>query len=406
MKLSASNLLSIFLICCSVFLCPRDARSQPTSLTVTGISWNSDGIRLAIAYQFGPVAVIDSRTGETITSLSSFNHVNAIAWNPLQPDILAVAGSTSSQTGIVQLVDVLSGQVIQTLDGGYYIVDAKWSPDGNQIAASSMSAGVSPTSRNEVLIWDANTGVLIHRFPTIASGAGINMIEWKPDGTQIAGATSASVVVIWDVISGQLITTLQHDNAVLSLAWSPDSDYLATGSFDVDNFVRIWNTATWQIVVSYQANFPSDLAWNRTNELAIAENNRIRVIDTTDGSEITRLATNQLERTVAFSPYGLRLAFGGETHSHSLGNSQGSETRIVLAMGEIQIIIPDVSIDSFNTLLSFCSVESSELGVIDTAIAQNDMAAVIEYIEALPADRLPPACAADLIAVAEGLQAE
>ena len=140
--------------------------------------------------------------------------------------------------------DMETARVIHLLtfvDG--YVRDIAYSPDGNMVAAAIGSS---------VYLWDATTGRLRYRF--IGEGHDLHKNErfmsvtFSPDGTTLAsgdgtaeaeaswsrdGAAEGPAVRLWDVSTGTIKTTLYgHSRAVVSLAFSPDGQTLASGSHD------------------------------------------------------------------------------------------------------------------------------------------------------------------------------
>ena len=91
-----------------------------------------------------------------------------------------------------------------------------WSPDGSRIAYSSAGA-------RGIVIADAN-GRAVPRRVTIAAtvGAASGDVQWSPDASLIAFATSRGVFVVRP--DG---TSLRHVMAGGQIAWSPDSRVLA-----------------------------------------------------------------------------------------------------------------------------------------------------------------------------------
>lgn len=74
--------------------------------------------------------------------------------------------------------------------------------------------------------------------------APVASVAWSPDGTSLASTVGDGRVYVWDATTGTTQYVFPHKAPVGSLAWSPDSKYLATGDYNDDDSVRIWNIAT------------------------------------------------------------------------------------------------------------------------------------------------------------------
>jgi WD40 repeat protein len=67
-------------------------------------------------------------------------------------------------------------------------------------------------------------------------------MAFLPNSRLLASASRDGTVRLWDTATGALQQTLQgHSDAVMSVAFSPDSELLASASGDK---VRLWGTAT------------------------------------------------------------------------------------------------------------------------------------------------------------------
>jgi len=73
--------------------------------------------------------------------------------------------------------------------------------------------------------------------------AWVSTVAWSPDGQQIASGSWDKSVQVWDAATGRTILTYKgHTQTVKAAVWSPDGIYIASGSWD--NTVHIWQAAT------------------------------------------------------------------------------------------------------------------------------------------------------------------
>lgn len=109
-----------------------------------------------------------------------------------------------------------------------------WSPDGRRVAAShSQDDGDEAVSA--VVIRDACSGMPL---ATISVDDWVRALAWSPDGRLLAGGVG-DVPHIWDTGTAELRDVLPaHGHGAGSLAWSPESDRLATGCLEAS--VALW----------------------------------------------------------------------------------------------------------------------------------------------------------------------
>jgi hypothetical protein len=77
-----------------------------------------------------------------------------------------------------------------------------------------------------------------------------------------------------------------------------------------------------------------------------------------------------------------------------------------LANGAIQIVVPAPSLERLQAIAEACNAPVAVEQSLAADIQANDLNAFVAQVEALPEGTIPPACAADLIAVAEALQSQ
>jgi WD40 repeat protein len=120
-----------------------------------------------------------------------------------------------------------------------------FSPDGKWLATGHKAN--TKGQRKPVKVWDIdpNRGSVGKRPVHILEGHtdAILSIAFSPDSKLLASAGFAGVVRIWDMANGKEIKQLQaHTWAILSVAFSPDGRHLVSASNDTT--VRVWDVAT------------------------------------------------------------------------------------------------------------------------------------------------------------------
>ncbi|MHC5541009.1 WD40 repeat domain-containing protein, partial [Singulisphaera rosea] len=201
----------------------------------------------------GQLLVWDTSYGKTIQSFPGYGNADLRVAFSHDGRWLVTAGSSRE----LKLWDLRSGMVKWTLPDRWANALA-FSPDGTTLAGS----GSGPEAR----LWDVETGNLVRTL----SGArgGVVSVAFSPDGATLAGGdlvmgdrvqkgihlfnkTVAGEVTLWDVRSGNLKHRLVgHDNGVVSVAFSPDGKFVASGCV-YDYSARVWDVATGRPVRTF-----------------------------------------------------------------------------------------------------------------------------------------------------------
>ncbi len=154
-----------------------------------------------------------------------------------RPSTLALSDeqvAVGTLDGAVMLYDLVSGEVVNTWSAyNNWVNDIAFNEDHSQLATASEDGSVR--------IWDVNSGEMLDEITIPGQTTSIQAVTYSLDGRFIA-VTGGTQVVIWRVaeLNRPAITFRQHTAPVLSLAFSPDSKWLA--SSDQSGLVRLWET--------------------------------------------------------------------------------------------------------------------------------------------------------------------
>ncbi|EHK19202.1 uncharacterized protein TRIVIDRAFT_193671 [Trichoderma virens Gv29-8] len=131
-------------------------------------------------------------------------------------------------------------------------------------------------------------------------------VAFSPDSRYLTSGSRDSTIKIWDTITGKMQQTLNgHIRQVNSVAFSPDGRYLTSGSWD--NTIKIWDITTGKVQQTLKGH--SD----KVNSVAFLPDGRhltsgswdntIKIWDTTTGKEQQTLkGHSNVVTSVAFSP--------------------------------------------------------------------------------------------------------
>lgn len=75
-----------------------------------------------------------------------------------------------------------------------------------------------------------------------------------------------------------------------------------------------------------------------------------------------------------------------------------------LANGAVQIVVPVPSPERLQAIADACNAPAAVEQSLTASLQADQLSTFITQVEALPENTIPPACADDLIAVAEALQ--
>jgi WD40 repeat protein len=161
--------------------------------------------------------------------------------------LMAAADADSRQ---VELFDVASGKHRYTLpDGIGGTSELLFSPDGESLVAANYD--------NDIRIWKTRSGELVRKIDDM-TGA-MFTAQFTPDGKQLLMAGLDETVYVLDGSTFQKLRTYKgHGETIAALAVSPNGKMVVTGGFDVAttrNPVKVvfWDAASGKVLKTVRA---------------------------------------------------------------------------------------------------------------------------------------------------------
>jgi WD40 repeat protein/tetratricopeptide (TPR) repeat protein len=236
---------------------------------------------------------------------------------------------------------------IRPLDrfGGTRNMVARFSPDGQLVAAPRSDATTDMVGGNRVLLWDAATGRPVRDLRAADNAyADIYSVAFSPTDSRLlaagCGRNDGSFVSLWDIDTGTELARLPgatnlpgglRTGAVGALAFSPDGKYLVAGFGERNiwstaispNPVKVWEVATRRPIhlLNGHSGYCTSLAFSKDGTL-LASGSRdgtaiiwsietwkaLQTLQNPDpGNRYSQSGRGQVE-DVAFSPDGKTLA--------------------------------------------------------------------------------------------------
>ena len=236
------------------------------------------------------------------------------SYSPVGTELLTDDPTESS----AKVWDTTSGKDLLTLNEEDASLSlTMYSPDGSFIAGSS---------EKTITIFDARTGN--PRFRLTGHTDAITAIDFSPDGTHLASGSGNGEIIIWNLVDGKALSSLQGAIAgslpvvrysIFALAFSPDGKRLLSG--DTYGQGIIWDLTTGEklLTLIYEegignASFPDigfDAAYSPDGKRVALTGGlgTTRIWDAITGEEVLVLKghTGSVV-SVAFSPDGKQIA--------------------------------------------------------------------------------------------------
>jgi WD40 repeat protein/serine/threonine protein kinase len=198
------------------------------------VAVSPDGSLLACTDVGGKVALWDARTLSVVRMLEGPPaQVHAVAFS-LDNQRLA-AGFGDGQVFIWDIQGEHSPLKLPARDS-HQVMSVAFSPDGKLLATGARDR-TSQHSDN-LRLWDASTGepvsTLGGQSPNLGHTAAVISVAFSPDGQRLASGSTDQTARLWDVAARREVSPLRarHADDVRSVAFSNDGKRLASASYD------------------------------------------------------------------------------------------------------------------------------------------------------------------------------
>jgi WD40 repeat protein len=152
---------------------------------------------------------------------------------------------TSSADKSVRLWKLSSESAVRNFAHGNSVNAVAFNPAGTQLATAC--------SDGRLRLFDVAKGALVrqivaHNTPNLTA---IYCVAWSKDGKQVVTGSQDQSLKLWDATTGNLVKEFKaykekafekgHQEAVLSVAFTPDGKQIVSGG--MDKAIKVWNIA-------------------------------------------------------------------------------------------------------------------------------------------------------------------
>ena len=166
----------------------------------------------------------------------------------------------------------------------------------------------------------------------------IHMLAWSPDSQLIASSSLDETVQLWNAITGDNVLTYRSTPLqAQAIAWSPDGKFMASTNGLLCETVQVWDTSTGHDSPKHStyaghAESVQAIAWSPDGKFmaSASDDATVQVWNIITGRTIFTYRGHRLGvKTVAWSPDGKRIASGSEDKTVQIWDATSGSNIVV-----------------------------------------------------------------------------
>jgi len=259
--------------------------------------FSKNGKYVATSSKDGTARVWDPFSGTEISRMVHESTVVNVAISPNNDWVVS-----DSHDGTARVWKLETGEEIARMRHTSLVQAIAISPNGEYIASENCAnydMGLSCV-KDEVIVWKALSGKVV---ASLDHNNWIRAIVFSPDSRYVTSGGDDGIIKILDINVNLKIAEIKHDSAVTSIAYSGNGKYLVSGS--VDGTARLWDNESHQLL-GQQAHYawvPS-VAISPTGRLigSVGSDGSVQITEYPDHEEKVQVEQSGFVDSIFFSP--------------------------------------------------------------------------------------------------------